>query len=910
MVMFDWESASDDAAGNRWFADNVHLTATGRSEFALFVHDRLLPLVGGTSARTVVPGSPLHVPVLNRFGVPASGVKGVALNVTAVNPAGAGWLRVWPCGSPEPSTSSVNYAFAGAVEPNAVVVPVDSTGEVCVGTMTPTEVVVDVSGWFSSGLESAAGRLVDTRDDGPARSVVPGSPLHVAVLNRFGVPASGVKGVALNVTAVNPAGAGWLRVWPCGSPEPSTSSVNYAFAGAVEPNAVVVPVDSTGEVCVGTMTPTEVVVDVSGWFSSGLESAAGRLVDTRDDGPARSVVPGSPLHVPVLNRFGVPASGVKGVALNVTAVNPADAGWLRVWPCGSPEPSTSSVNYAFAGAVEPNAVVVPVDATGEVCVGTMTPTEVVVDVSGWFSSGLESAAGRLVDTRDDGPARSVVPGSPLHVPVLNRFGVPVSNVKGVALNVTAVNPADAGWLRVWPCGSPEPSTSSVNYAFAGAVEPNAVVVPVDATGEVCVGTMTPTEVVVDVSGWFSSGLESAAGRLVDTRDDGPARSVVPGSPLHVAVLNRFGVPASGVKGVALNVTAVNPADAGWLRVWPCGSPEPSTSSVNYAFAGAVEPNAVVVPVDATGEVCVGTMTPTEVVVDVSGWFSSGLESAAGRLVDTRDDGPARSVVPGSPLHVAVLNRFGVPASGVKGVALNVTAVNPADAGWLRVWPCGSPEPSTSSVNYAFAGAVEPNAVVVPVDATGEVCVGTMTPTEVVVDVSGWFSSGLESAAGRLVDTRDDGPARSVVPGSPLHVAVLNRFGVPASGVKGVALNVTAVNPADAGWLRVWPCGSPEPSTSSVNYAFAGAVEPNAVVVPVDATGEVCVGTMTPTEVVVDVSGWFSSGLESAAGRLVDTRDDGPARSVVPGSPLHVAVLNRFGVPASGVKGVALNVTAV
>ena len=46
---------------------------------------------------------------------------------------------------------------------------------------------------------------------------------------------------------------------------------------------------------------------------------------------------------------------------------------------------------------------------------------------------------------------------------------------------------------------------------------------------------------------------------------------------------------------------------------------------------------------------------------------------------------------------------------------------------------------------------------------------------------------------------------------------------------------------------------------------AGAVEPNAVVVPVDATGEVCVGTMTATEVVVDVSGWFSSGLRVGGG---------------------------------------------
>ena len=59
----------------------------------------------------------------------------------------------------------------------------------------------------------------------------------------------------------------------------------------------------------------------------------------------------------------------------------------------------------------------------------------------------------------------------------------------------------------------------------------------------------------------------------------------------------------------------------------------------------------------------------------------------------------------------------------------------------------------------------------------------------------------------------------------------------------------------------------------MNFAFAGAVEPNAVVVPVDATGEVCVVASAPSEVVVDVSGWFSSGLESATARLVDTRED-------------------------------------
>jgi hypothetical protein len=63
-----------------------------------------------------------------------------------------------------------------------------------------------------------------------------------------------------------------------------------------------------------------------------------------------------------------------------------------------------------------------------------------------------------------------------------------------------------------------------------------------------------------------------------------------------------------------------------------------------------------------------------------------------------------------------------------------------------------------------------------------------------------------------------------------------------------------------------------PATSAVNFE-AGAVMPNAVVVPVGASGEVCVWTNAATNVLVDVSAWFpgagSVGLVS--GRLLDTR---------------------------------------
>jgi hypothetical protein len=45
----------------------------------------------------------------------------------------------------------------------------------------------------------------------------------------------------------------------------------------------VVPVDSSGEVCVSANKAVDVIVDVAGWFESGVRSGSGdlRLVDTR-----------------------------------------------------------------------------------------------------------------------------------------------------------------------------------------------------------------------------------------------------------------------------------------------------------------------------------------------------------------------------------------------------------------------------------------------------------------------------------------------------------------------------------------------------------------------------------------------------------------------------------------------------
>ena len=248
-------------------------------------------------------------------------------------------------------------------------------------------------------------RILQLLADGytPPRRLGAGQTLEVPVLGAGGVPASGVSGVALNVTSVKASANGHLTVWPCGAPRPETSSVNFR-AGVASPNAVVVPVDATGAICVWSLVETDLIVDVSAWFgdSASMEAAQARLVDTRNGtGTAEVRLPAQrQLEVPVLGLGGVPGSGVSGVALNVTSVQPSANGHLTVWPCGSTRPDTSSVNFR-AGVASPNAVVVPVDATGSVCVWTFAETDVLVDVSAWFGAGaaMGVSSDRLVDTR-------------------------------------------------------------------------------------------------------------------------------------------------------------------------------------------------------------------------------------------------------------------------------------------------------------------------------------------------------------------------------------------------------------------------------------------------------------------------------------------------------------------------------
>jgi hypothetical protein len=69
----------------------------------------------------------------------------------------------------------------------------------------------------------------------------------------------------LTVTVTQPVAAGFVTVFPCGSPRPSTSNVNFV-SGATVANSVVSGVGSGGRVCLFTMVDTDLVVDVNAFF--------------------------------------------------------------------------------------------------------------------------------------------------------------------------------------------------------------------------------------------------------------------------------------------------------------------------------------------------------------------------------------------------------------------------------------------------------------------------------------------------------------------------------------------------------------------------------------------------------------------------------------------------------------------
>lgn len=220
------------------------------------------------------PKTSLAVDILGKHGIPATGVAAVTYNLTAVDPATPGFLTAHPSGADRPTTSNVNYEAQQNVA-NGVITQVGDDGKIAIYSMSEADVIVDITGWFPTDGEYVSvvpARALDSRET-KQRIPAKGS-LTLKLAGKNGIPATGATAVAYNLTAVDPAGPGFVTAYPAGAEKPLASNVNYPAEQDVA-NNVITKLGTDGSITLYSMTEVDVIVDVTGWFAA--EAASGMV---------------------------------------------------------------------------------------------------------------------------------------------------------------------------------------------------------------------------------------------------------------------------------------------------------------------------------------------------------------------------------------------------------------------------------------------------------------------------------------------------------------------------------------------------------------------------------------------------------------------------------------------------------
>jgi hypothetical protein len=373
--------------------------------------------------------------------------------------------------------------------------------------------------------------------------------------------------------------------------------------------------------------------------------------------------------------------------------------------------------------------------------------------------------------------------------------------------------------------------------------------------------------------------------------------------LQVTGVGTNPVPPTAI-AVVLNVTAVAGSASSLLSVYPKGSPQPSTSTLNFK-AGSVTPNLVTVALGAGGAVNVfNSLGVVNVVVDLEGYFAPpGSSPSAGefhpiaptRVCDTRFATYAchGALIGGTPRKVTVAQGT-IPNTGAAAAAvLNLTAVAGSALTYLVVYPTssngtcatGSSLPRVATINVS-AGQVAANRVMVllgPAASGGldtSVCVYSAAGSiNVVMDANGWFGSATALAGyqyqatvpTRICDTRSGSPSCAAgALGARVSrlVGVAGHGGVPAVGgsdpvvVQAVIANLTGIAPSLATYLVAYSASlTAVPGSSDISLG-AGDVRGNLIVVQLDTTAGAQDGFMElfnaagSANAAVDIEGWF------------------------------------------------------
>jgi len=369
--------------------------------------------------------------------------------------------------------------------------------------------------------------IADTRDGTggiPVRKLGPGQTIDIQVTGRGGVPTANVEAVALDLWTTNSTARSSLQAWPSGTPRPVTL-MHSAMPGEDLSNIAFVKPGTNGKISLyNDSGETDVLVAVSGYFTTD-ETGAGfsavnqkRVADTRDGTgvPAGKLAAGGGKVTMSLAAAGVPATA--GAAA-VTLVPLATArGGVRAGIPGTA--AASKIPGAYEAGQNAVTKIVPIrNGQLEVSNEGGAPIDLVVDVMGYF--GAANAGGgfspltsqRLYDSRQDSQGK-LAGGSYRAIDVLGRGSVPRHRVAAVMLAATALNATADGGLRVDADGLTANAATNLTYE-PNQARSNSLLVSTElpATGKVVVFNYgsQPVDVILDVEGWFDPYFDPDAG---------------------------------------------------------------------------------------------------------------------------------------------------------------------------------------------------------------------------------------------------------------------------------------------------------------------------------------------------------------------------------------------------------------
>ena len=475
------------------------------------------------------------------------------------------------------------------------------------------------------------------------------------------------------------------------------------------------------------------------------------------------------------------------------------------------------------------------------------PVDVVVNLgandSGFcFASDIACARASIQHLLD-----AIGPGHRIWWPKITRFYTysDQQNTWNTALDQIASERDDV-WTWDWPTEMRTGGYSSpdLTHLSADSYRKRSAVMAREITADLADGARVGIDAPLpNAAGSASTFVPLPPERIVDTRDGGASRRAA-GTTITID-MTPF-VPA-GATAVAVGLTTDQSDAAGFLTGYPCDRPRGEVSNVNHA-AGVPRGAMAVVPLAADGTLCVYTHAAGHIIVDLQGAFVPGTGGAgfapvepSERLLDTRVSGRAPTVTVPAP-------------TGATAVAVNITATNVSSPGWLKAYPCGTEPPDVSNVNY-FPGETVASLAFVPVSPAGTICVQTLVDADIIVDITGRFGGGaplrfVPATPARMLDTRTGLGGWAPIQGA---AQTFDTRVVPPGAV-AVTGTITIVGPLRPGWLKGYACGA-IPETSSVN-AIAGAVMANAATLGVSAGGRLCIATLTTTNTLFDVTGWW------------------------------------------------------